>query len=247
MTILLQSLERDGYAILPGVLVEDRVAALVSDLERALPQAGASLLESRGHVYGVRNLVEVWPSAHSVASEIARRAGMAELLGPGFGLVRSIFFDKPPGRSWSLPWHRDMTIAVRAGRANAEGFIRPTVKAGVPHVEAPARLLRRMLTARIALDDVTDDNGPLLVVPGTHDDADVDHLPGAALLRSRAWAVHMRAGDVLLIRPLVVHRSGASRKGTPLHRRTLHFEFGPECLLPPALEWHSFLRPLQTK
>lgn len=243
MTILQQALERDGYAILPAVLAADRVETLVSDLEHALPLNGTSVLASRGHVYGVRNLVEVWPSAHTVASEIARRAAIAELLGPGFGLVRSIFFDKPPGRSWSLPWHRDLTIAVREGRVNPDGFTRPTVKAGVPHVEAPAWLLRRMLTARIALDDVADDHGPLLVVPGTHDDADVDHLPGAGDLRSRARAVHMRAGDVLLIRPLVVHRSGASRKGTPLHRRTLHFEFGPEGLLPPALEWHSFLRP----
>ena len=62
--------------------MEDRVAALVSDLERALPLAGASLLESRGHVYGVRNLVEVWPSAHTVASEIARRAAIADCWAP---------------------------------------------------------------------------------------------------------------------------------------------------------------------
>lgn len=242
MRLLEESLERDGYRIVPAVLAKEHAAALVSDLERAFRDAGPSLLASRGHVYGVRNLVEVWPSALDVASEVGRRVAIADILGPGYGLVRSIFFDKPPARSWSLPWHRDVTIAVREAHRSADGFTRPTVKAGVPHVEAPARLLRRMLTARIALDDVTDDNGPLLVIPGTHDDADIDDMPSAAGLGSRARVLHMCAGDVLVIRPLVVHRSCAPREGTPRHRRTLHFEFAPDGLLPEGWEWHSFLR-----
>lgn len=242
MRIQQQAIERDGFAILPAVLAPERVTALVSDLERALPLGGASVLVSRDQVYGVRNLVDVWPAAREAASEVAQRAAIADVLGPGFGLVRAIFFDKPPGRSWSLPWHRDLTIAVRDVHRVTDGFTRPTVKAGVPHVEAPAGLLRRMLTARIALDDVTDDNGPLLVVPGTHNDARVDDLPSAGDLDSRARVIHMDAGDVLVIRPLVIHRSGASRMGTSRHRGTLHFEFAPEGLLPVGWEWHSFLQ-----
>ena len=50
MTIPQETLERDGYALLPGVIARERVAALVSDLERAFRHAGPSVLASRGHV-----------------------------------------------------------------------------------------------------------------------------------------------------------------------------------------------------
>jgi ectoine hydroxylase-related dioxygenase (phytanoyl-CoA dioxygenase family) len=232
--------ERQGFAVVPRLLSAERVAWLISDLDRALPRASGCVLKSRGHVYGVRNLIDLWPPALAVAQDPALGATVGRVLGKRFGLVRSIFFDKPPGRTWSLPWHRDLTIAVRESKGADGEFRRPTVKAGIPHVEAPAWLLRAMLTARVALDDVGDDNGPLRVIPGSHVD-DPDHLPSGPDLATRAQAVHMRAGDALFIRPLVLHRSGPSTTGTQRHRRTLHFEFAPSGTLPGGLEWHRFI------
>jgi len=241
MTGLQHAIDLQGFAILPRAFSPERAASLASDLAQALPHAGRSVLQSRGHVYGVRNLIDVWPPALTVAQDPALRESVSGLLGEGFGLVRSLFFDKPPGRTWSLPWHRDLTIAVREARGSPEGFRRPTVKAGIPHVEAPAWLLRAMLTVRVALDDVGDDNGPLLVIPGSQVD-DPDHVPSEHDLATRAHAVHMRAGDALFIRPLVLHSSGPSKAGTGRHRRTLHFEFAADVTLPGGLGWHRFLR-----
>ena len=80
--------------------------------------------------------------------------------------VRILFFDKPPGHSWALPWHKDYTIAVK--RHGVEGtFTKPTTKAGVPHVIAPFEILDRMLTVRFHLDDMNEDNGPLRVLLGS--------------------------------------------------------------------------------
>src|SRR5262249_56828349 len=90
------------------------------------------------------------------------------VLGPDFGLVRVLFFDKPPGQSWALPWHKDLTIAVRDNRLPSTHFGKPTRKAGVPHVEAPREVLEAMLTLRVHLDDVSEENGPLQVLPGSH-------------------------------------------------------------------------------
>lgn len=222
-----------GFAVVPGIFGPERMAELSAELDELLLRENASVLRSRGQVYGIRNLVAVWPSALAIAREAALRAGVGALLGPGFGLVRSIFFDKPPGRTWSLPWHRDLTIAVRDLSSLPPGYGRPTIKAGVPHVEAPESLLERMLTARVALDEVVAENGPLLVIPGSH------LAPSAA---ADPVALHMRAGDVLLIRPLVLHRSGRSRKGTTRHRRTLHFEFAAAGELPAGLAWQQFDR-----
>jgi len=68
------------------------------------------------------------------------------VLGPQGGLTRGLYFDKPPGNSWALPWHRDLTIAVKQ-HGPLGCFTNPTKKAGVPHVQAPAELLARMVTA----------------------------------------------------------------------------------------------------
>ena len=83
-------------------------------------------------------------------------------------------------------------------------FSRPTQKAGVPHVIASDELLRQMLTLRIHLDEVTDENGPLRVIPQSHISSDsvglgVDH----------AVTIYASAGDVLAMRPLISHASGA--------------------------------------
>lgn len=242
MNTLREGIDGNGFAIVPGVLDAERVACLLSDLGDVRGRDEGALLQSRGHVYGIRNLIDVWPGAITVAHEVALLEVVTAVLGNGFGVVRSIYFDKPPSRTWSLPWHRDMTIAVRDSQQASGEFHRPTVKAGVPHVEAPAWLLRTMLTARVALDDVTDENGPLLVIPGSHLDVRVDDLPSPQDLTSAAHPVLMCAGDVVLIRPLVVHRSGPSKAGTNRHRRTLHFEFAPSPTLTGGLEWHQFVR-----
>jgi ectoine hydroxylase-related dioxygenase (phytanoyl-CoA dioxygenase family) len=240
MTDLQQDIELQGFIVLPGLLGPELVARLVSELDGARFEMNGSVLESRGKVYGIRNLADVWPSALAVAREPRLRAAIASVLPHGFGLVRSIFFDKPPGRTWSLPWHRDRTIAVRDATCALGEFRRPTVKAGVPHVEAPLSLLESMLTARVALDEVVNENGPLLVIPGSHRDVSGEDLPTPQELRARTRPIHMRAGDVLLIRPLVIHRSGPSRPGTTRHRRTLHFEFAAEETLSAGLAWHRF-------
>jgi len=241
MTALERAIDQQGFAILPAAFNLERVACLASDLAQKVPPAGSSVLQSRGHVYGIRNLIDVWPPALTVAQDAVLGAVLGSVLGRGFGLVRSIFFDKPPGRTWSLPWQRDLTIAVREVKHADGEFPRPTVKAGIPHVEAPLWLLRAMLTVRVALDDVGDDNGPLLVIPGSHMD-NPDHMHSREDLATQAHPVHMRAGDALFIRPLVLHRSGPSKASTGRHRRTLHFEFAVALALPSGLEWHRFLR-----
>ena len=67
MAPLEEAIEREGLAILPGLLTAERVACLLSDLGRTLPRVGSSVLRSRGRVYAVRNLIDVWPAALAVA------------------------------------------------------------------------------------------------------------------------------------------------------------------------------------
>ena len=211
---------------------------MLSSLSAALSGDGDSILRSEtGSVFGARNLLRDWPPARDVWRCAPLSDVLAEVLGPAFGLVRVLYFDKPPDRSWSLPWHKDLTVAVRDNELPSAEFTHPTRKAGVPHVEAPTRLLESMLTARIHLDDVTDENGPLKVVPGSHATG-----KKMTLGETTPCTIFANAGDVLLMRPLLAHCSGNSLPETQRHRRILHLEFAAEERLPDGFAWHDFVR-----
>ncbi|MGE0605700.1 MAG: phytanoyl-CoA dioxygenase family protein [Pirellulales bacterium] len=236
----LAALERDGFVLLPAVFDQREAARLIAELEAALHLAvgeGESIRSSAGGVYAARNVLELYPPARRVWRRPALLEFLKAVLGPDCGLVRGLYFDKPPERTWSLPWHKDLTIAVRENHLPSTRFGKPTRKAGVPHVEAPPELLARMLTLRIHLDAITGDNGPLKVAPGSHcfgRDLVLDQAPPQSILSA--------AGDVLAMRPLLAHCSGQSTLGTSRHRRILHLEFAANPELPDGFAWQTFER-----
>jgi len=233
-----EDLKRDGFAIVSGVFSADQVDTIVTALHRALSTytgQESALRNAEGITYAARNLMVVWPSVTTIWRRQPLPEVLQEVLGTGCGLVRVLFFDKPPERSWCLPWHQDMTIAVEDNQRPSSHFQKPTRKAGVPHVEAPPRVLESMLTVRIHLDDVTEENGPLRVLPGSH-------VMGQALRidETQARSILVRRGDVLLMRPLLAHSSRNSQSGTLRHRRILHLEFAASKELPDGYAWHDF-------
>jgi hypothetical protein len=231
-------LGRDGFVVLPGVFDAETVAGTVRELGRIFADAGAegsAIRGEEGTVYAARNVLALWPPGRAVWRRGPLPDVLAAALGPGYGLVRALYFDKPPGLSWALPWHKDLTVAVRDNRRPSTHFTKPTRKAGVPHAEAPLAVLERLLTARVHLDAATEENGPLRVLPGSH-------RSGKALeLADEPHTVLAAAGDVLLMRPLLAHCSGKSHPTTALHRRTLHLEFAAGGELPDGYGWHDFV------
>jgi hypothetical protein len=231
-------IESDGFALVPGVYPTGECQHLAAELQRTLEQCAddaTSLRRANGAIYGARNLIDVFPAA----AVLWRRPRLLELLSaalsPACGLVRGLYFDKPPDCNWSLPWHQDLTIAVMDHAFPSALFKNRTMKAGVPHVEAPDEILHRMLTLRIHLDDAAEDNGPLQVLPATHigRDADAPFRPPVTILAA--------AGDVLAMRPLLSHSSGVSAAGTSRHRRVIHLEFAADPHLPDGYRWRWFV------
>jgi hypothetical protein len=234
----LAQLERDGFVVLPGVFDAEAVAGMVRELGRVFAGCGAegpAIRGEEGTVYAARNVLALWPPARDVWRQGALPKILAAALGPGYGLVRALYFDKPPGLSWALPWHKDLTVAVRDNRRPSALFSKPTRKAGVPHAEAPLTVLQRMLTARVHLDAATEENGPLKVLPRSHRSGKVLELGG------EPQSVLAAAGDVLLMRPLLAHCSRKSHPTTALHRHTLHLEFAAGGELPDGYTWHDFV------
>lgn len=222
-----------GYAVIVAALSQEKVADILARLTAALEsdRQGSSLRSATGTLYAARNILQLWPAVTAVWQQPPLPHLLQEVLGARFGLVRVLFFDKPPQQSWALPWHKDFAIAVKDNRLPSSQFSKPTTKAGVSHVEAPEWLLQQMLTLRLHLDDVTPENGPLKVLPGSH--RGDESQPAETILAD--------AGDVLAIRPLVSHCSNKSQPDSARHRRILHLEFAGVRDLPDSYDWHDFI------
>jgi ectoine hydroxylase-related dioxygenase (phytanoyl-CoA dioxygenase family) len=230
------ALERDGFAVVPSVIPPAHVAALIDAIE-GFEASHAAVREKGGSTYAVRRLCEMIPAVRALSASRAIRDLIEPVLGVSARVVRSLLFDKNPEANWKVPWHQDLTIAVRA-RRDTTGFGPWSVKAGVTHVQPPASVLDRMLTIRLHLDDCDAHNGPLRVIPGSHalGAIDVSTIPDVRG-RIREVTCTVPAGGAVLMRPLLLHASSPAQR--PGHRRVVHLEFAADGELPGGLEWHE--------
>jgi ectoine hydroxylase-related dioxygenase (phytanoyl-CoA dioxygenase family) len=234
---LTTAIERDGFAIVRDVVDTAAVSILLHALD-TLPDSDG--VRRRGgeksSVYAIRNLLDVVPQVQELATSRNIRSLVESVLGPACFPVRGILFDKTPEANWKVAWHQDVMIAVR-DRIEVEGFGSWSQKAGVTHVQPPVQVLQNMLTVRLHLDDCDTHNGPLQVIRGSHANGRLD-ARDVAQWRERAAAVSclVPSGGALLMRPLLLHASSASR--TPRHRRVVHLEFAAEPL-PGGLKWQT--------
>lgn len=236
-----RQIESDGYAMIPSALDEEAVRQTATELSQQLHVDSAepeSIRTRSGAIYAARNVMELMPSVIDLWQTPLLLELIQNILGPDAGLVRVLYFDKPPERTWTLPWHKDLTIAIRPPGEEVQRQFKVNRKGGVPHVEAPLEVLQSMLALRLHLDEVTLENGPLKVVAGSHRTGKrltLDDGPQLPIFAGR--------GDILAIRPLVSHSSARSAAGTTRHRRVLHFELSGTSQLPDGLEWRHFVRP----
>lgn len=231
-------IEIQGFSLLTDVFHSERVAEMLQQIEAGFlaDTEFSSIRSSRGTVFAARNVLDVVPEILSLWRSSRLDDVLYSVLGKSPGLVRALYFDKPSHRSWSLPFHKDMTIAVTDNSIPTEHFSKPTRKANVPHVEASTEVLENMLTLRIHLDQVTTDNGPLQVIPGSHSNG-----KATAGYTGEPKVVTCQAGDVLAMRPLISHASGHSDPEKEMNRRILHLEFSGTGRLPDGYQWKQFI------
>ena len=221
-------IERDGFALVPQLLSDEICAHLIEALELPASTCGDAsrrIFARRDalQVLAVRELCESGPVGDL----------MRGLLGAKARAVRGILFDKTPDANWKVPWHQDLTIAVKE-KHEMENFTAWSIKDGVPHVQPPRQVLAAMLTIRVHLDDCFD-NGPLRVLPTTHRAGRLDKAQIARKRESIEPTICRAArGSALLMKPLLLHASSAGEN--PGHRRVLHLEWTNE-ELPAPLQW----------
>jgi ectoine hydroxylase-related dioxygenase (phytanoyl-CoA dioxygenase family) len=222
---MIERVEIDGFAMVPDVLDATRIRSLASALSE-----NVAVTAGRG---GRRNLLEE-PSIRELAHSDEIRCLVTPILGEDAFVVRGILFDKTEGANWKVPWHQDVTIAVRT-RVEVDGFGSWSTKQGVLHVQPPDYVLAKMLSVRIHLDDCPATNGALRVIPESHRNGKLAEMAIADIIRGcEAVTCEMHAGGVLLMRPLLIHSSSASE--SPAHRRVVHLDYA-NISLPDGLGW----------
>jgi ectoine hydroxylase-related dioxygenase (phytanoyl-CoA dioxygenase family) len=234
ITVLVRDIATNGFTIVDRYLDLDSIESLIQDL---------TVLDLTASRAGVRNILELVPSIRELAQSQQIRALVAPILGDTVRLVRGIFFDKQPGVNWKVPWHQDLTIAVKQ-RLDLPDYHPWSVKEGIPHVRPPVAILEQMLTVRIHLDRTNESNGALKVIPGSHchgrfTDLEIDRQKQNNLVVS----IDCEAGGILLMRPLLLHASSMATRSnqftanSPMHRRVIHLEYAATQLA-EGLEWY---------
>jgi ectoine hydroxylase-related dioxygenase (phytanoyl-CoA dioxygenase family) len=212
--LLQPSVEVQGFVIMPRVLSTGEIFALLVAL--------ADLKSSRTRA-GIRHVLR-HPAVSAIANDHRILALAKEILGGEAFPFRATLFDKSPESNWLITWHQDTALPLQT-KHETPGWGPWSMKDGVTYAHAPASALQEVLALRVHLDASTEENGPLRVLPGTHnmgvlsDDAISELATKTAAIKCLA-----PAGGILVMRPLLIHASSKSQAGAG-SRRVLHIEY----------------------
>jgi ectoine hydroxylase-related dioxygenase (phytanoyl-CoA dioxygenase family) len=219
-----RSIASRGFAVIAEVLRRDETDGLNTVI---------GTTEFRRSRAGARHVL-CNPSIATLAEDPRLMEIARQILGAEARPFRATLFDKSPTSNWLVVWHQDTALPLRE-RHELPGWGPWSVKEGVIYAHAPAMALEQVLALRIHLDDSTNKNGPLRVLPGTHtmgvftDDA----IEGLAAEIDPVDCL-VTAGGVVAMRPLIIHAS--SKSVTEMPRRVLHIEYAARMVIAKPLE-----------
>lgn len=183
-----------------GVVVVEYVLTAhdLTTMEAAFPTRAELLGGARAQHFEAATLD--WLAYHGALLALGHR-----LAGHRMRLHRALALDQSLDANWLAPWHQD--------RADELG-------------ERSAELLARMIALRIHIDDCDGDGAPLEVVPGSHMAGRLDRKAIGTLTKTtQALTCLAVPGDIVAVRPLLVHRSQRPRVGRA--QRVIHLEYLP--------------------
>ncbi len=230
-SVLKQAVAENGFSVVKNVIDTNNINLLIQKIAQV--KNNSFTKQRHQSTYALRNALLI-PEICSLAYSQSIVALANMVLDAEAHPVKAFLFDKTHQANWRVAWHQDLTIAVKKQQA-VTGFSNWSQKAGIVHVQPPVEILENLLTLRIHLDNCDRYNGALKIIPGSHRYGKIAStaIEGWTKL-GQAHTCEMQAGDILLMRPLLLHSSSPSTN--PTHRRVLHIEYSATNL-PGGLEW----------
>ncbi|WP_462251172.1 phytanoyl-CoA dioxygenase family protein [Ekhidna sp.] len=221
-------LESRGYIITHHVYTKREVAKMGSILHHYKNENPGTSSE----VYAIRNLIGKVPDLRQLVLNNNLKKILSKI-DENLFLTKAIYFDKPAQSNWYVTWHQDTTINVKE-KKEVKGFENWTKKEDFFGVQPPKDILNNTVTIRIHLDDTTDENGALKVLPGSHKKRLSDEEVTLITQNSIPTVCEVRAGGIQIMKPLILHAS--SKTTNNKNRRVIHLEFDSK-ELPDELMW----------
>lgn len=214
-TNIAQMLSEQGFAIKNDLFSKQEIDTLLGVIEKS---------EKAENNFAIRQFLETLPAAKDFIFTDDFKFFFKENFGDDYFLIKAIYFDKPPGANWIVPWHQDLTI-VTEQKEEIAGFSKWRLKNGIDYVHPRVELLENIITIRIHLDNCTQENGALQVIRASHKNGIGKKLD---ITQEKPVICEVKRGGVLCMKPLLYHAS--KRTANNLNRRVIHLEFANKAL-----------------
>ncbi|MDB5209037.1 MAG: phytanoyl-CoA dioxygenase [Flavisolibacter sp.] len=220
----------EGYAILENIYTSSEVDKLLSIISQA--GSSKSTFRKTTDLFAIRQFLKEIPEATPVIFNENLSSIISNIFGEDYFVVKSIYFDKPAASNWFVAYHQDLTISLDK-KTNTEGFSAWTTKQNQYAVQPPLSMLEKNFTVRIHLDDTTENNGALKVIPASHLKG-IQRSETIDLTIEKEVSCCVSRGGIMIMKPLLFHASGRTINNQ--QRRVVHIEFSNQ-LLPKPLQW----------
>lgn len=215
----MSDLETAGFALRRDVVNAEGRDLL---LRLTTPSVVSGAVHHRaGGAFAARGLLRKVPDLRRLLAACGIDELAAAVLGDRAVPLDATFFDKHARANWTVPGHQDRVVAV-AGTTVRKHRIRD----GIAYAELDAETLAGLVALRLHFDPTDSDTGALCVVPGSHLNGVMPNGEISNVPLDRYVPCAAGAGDVLILRPLLLHRSSPSRGEG--QRRVLHVVYGPQ-------------------
>lgn len=221
---------QNGFTVINEIFTGTEVENIIKLIEEA-NVFNPGISKSTG-IFAIRRFFKEIPEALELIFNDRLMTVIQQFFGSGYGVVKSIYFDKPEQSNWFVAYHQDLTISVNK-KAAVEGYTKWTVKQDQFAVQPPLHILENNFTIRIHLDNTDENNGALKVIAGSYLKGICRPETIDLVIEKEIFCV-VKKGGIMVMKPLLLH---ASNKTLNQHqRRVIHIEFS-NAKLPPEINW----------